>query len=87
MVGFGLLLAGLHLVDGARLERHPLLLRTGEGLQAVLVPLLGKGHPVHHVPGVVDLEEGLQFTLDRILHPDVQREMQRLPGNGLQPFR
>ena len=59
VVGLGLLLAGLHLVDGARFQRHPLLLRTGEVLQTGLVSLLGKGQPVHHIPGVVDLEEGL----------------------------
>ena len=84
MIGLGLLFAWLHLIHRPCLQRLTFLFLLGQSVKISLVAILRKGQPVHHVTTVVNLEEGLQFAADTILHLCAQREMQRLTGNGSQ---
>ena len=86
MVGLGLLLAGLDLVHGAGFQLLALLLGAGQAFQVVLVSLLRQREPVHHIPGVVDLEERLDLVPDGVLHLHVQGIVQGLAGDRLQVF-
>ena len=69
MVCLRLLLARLHLVDRALLHQLALFLRLGQVVEIVFVFFLREREPVHHVSGVVNLEERHNLVAYRVLHP------------------
>ena len=91
VVGLRLLLTRLHLIHGAGFQCLTLLLLTGKLVEIALVALLREGQPVHHVAGVVQLEEGLEFGVELALTPkrcihhlSAEGEVERLACDGVQ---
>ena len=86
MIALRLLLTRLHLIDSAVFECLTLLLLLGEIVEVTLIAVLRKGEPVHHVTGIVEIEERHQFIADLIDHLRRDGEVQRLALYGLQLF-
>ena len=68
VVALRLLLTGLHLINGAVFECLTLLLLLGKIVEVTLVTVLREGEPIHHVTGVVEIEERHQLITDFIHH-------------------
>ena len=83
VVALRLLLARLHLVNGAVLECLTLLLLLREVVDVALVAVLGEGEPVHHIAGIVEFEERHEFVAYLILHAGGEGKVQRLAFDGL----
>ena len=77
MIGLRLLFPGLNLVHGHCFKLLPLLFCFGKLVEITPVTLLRQREPIHHIAGVVNLEEWLELIVDGILHVGVEREVQR----------
>ena len=86
MVGLWLLFSRAHLIHSSSLQSLTGFFLISQLLHISLVIILTECQPIHHIAGIMNLEEGLQFTINGILHSGGKFKVQWLARNWLQVF-
>ena len=84
MICLRLLFTRLYLVDGTCLQSLTLLFLLSQVVEITLIVLFRKGQPVHHISGIMNLEERLYLTVNGVFHLCGKGEMEGLASDRLQ---